>query len=441
LILAELNDQDFLALVEQIYDWKRWARPAQLAPPGDWFIWLIQSGRGWGKTRTAAEFVRSKIDTAQWRVVHCAAPTWMDVWSTMVEGSEDAPGLLGVWPAHQRPVVVRSENDPHLRCHNGAVIRLRAAKQADRFRGPQADGGWCDEIDSWKPDTVEPKDAFSVFELGIRLGPDPRIVVTSTPKPRGLVKYLSLRSDCHVTRGSSYDNKGNLSTRFLRVLDENYTGTRIGRQEIQGEILEDADGTLWTQDTLERCRATVRVPEYVRLVIAVDPAASAEETSNETGIVAAATDGQGEAHVLDDRSGVYSPADWAKRAIAAYHEYEADLIVAEKNNGGDMVKYTIHSVDPSVPVKLVTATRGKVVRAEPIAAKYEQGKVHHVGKNLQKLEDQLSLFTSSGFQGDGSPDRADAAVWALTELMLGDWGWDELSQLLPSADEEEEKAA
>lgn len=416
--LEKLEPAELRATVDVLFSWRTWARPEQLEPPGDWYVWLIQAGRGWGKTRTAAEAVRARIDSGVWRVVNAAAPTWTDVWDTMVYGTEDAPGLARIWPAHQAPRVVRDEKNPHLRCWNGARIRLRAAQRAERFRGPQADGGWADEVDSWNPEIVSPQEAFSLFELGIRLGTDPRIIATSTPKRGRLVSSLRRRADCIVTRGSTRDNRENLAPQFLKMIQERYGGTRLGRQEIEGELLDDYPGALWTQEMLDAARA-LKLGDLRRIVVGVDPAATSTDDADETGIVVAGKDVLGRGGVLADHSCRLSPGGWAARAVRAYHHFKADGIVAEINNGGEMVEHTIRTVDANVPVTVVHGSRGKIVRAEPIAALCEQHKVAHVGE-FPELEQQLLAMTLDGYVGDGSPDRADAYVWALTDLMLDD---------------------
>lgn len=414
------------ALLELLYDWKTWARTDQVEPPGDWFIWLIQAGRGYGKTRTGAETVRARIDSGVWRVVNCAGPTWTDVTDTMVVGTDESPGLMGIWPPSQRPVFVRDEKNPHLRCHNGAMIRLRAAKSAERFRGPQADGGWIDEIDAWSPDRMTAVEAFELFELGIRLGPDPRIIATTTPRPRGIVRDLRKRDDCVTTRGSTRDNHLNLSPKFLAMIARKYAGTRIGQQEIEGELLEDTPGAMWTAQLLEETRVAAMPDGGGRTVVAVDPAVSANPGSDSTGIIAATKGEDREAYVVARRSCKLSPLGWATRAVDLYHELEADAIVAEVNQGGDLVTSTIRQVDPSVRVITVRAMKAKHLRAEPVAALFEQNRAHLVGI-FSELEEQLVAFTPDGYQGEGSPDDADAMVYAITELMLsGTWGFDEL---------------
>jgi phage terminase large subunit-like protein len=417
------------ALIDLLFDWKTWARDDQLEPPGDWFIWLAQAGRGWGKTRVGAENIRHRIDSGIWKVVNVAGPTWTDVVDTMVVGTDDAPGLLGVWPPSRRPVFVRDEKNPHLKCWNGAMIRLRAAKSAERFRGPQADGGWLDEVDAWSPDKMTAVEAFELFELGIRLGPDPRIIVTSTPKPRGIVRELRKRDDCVVTRGSTRDNRANLAPKFLAMLERRYKGTRVGAQEVEGELLEDTPGAIWTTELLERTRVA-EAPDLVRHVVAVDPAASAKPDSDSTGIIVAAKGVDLDGYLLADRSCKLSPLGWGQRAVDAFHEFEADLVVAEVNNGGDMVETILRTIDPEIPVKKIHAKKAKHLRAEPVAALYEQGRAHHVGR-FPELEAELCGFTPDGYTGEGSPDRADAAVYALRELLLGDWAFEDLPDVTP----------
>lgn len=433
--VRKLPELELLALAEELYAWRRWARPEQIAPPGDWFVWLIQAGRGFGKTRSAAEFVREEIDAGRSRIAHAAAPTWLDVWSTQVFGTDDAPGLARVWPPHQAPVIVRDDDDPHLRCWNGAVIRLRAAKQADRFRGPQADLGWADEADSWKPDKMTPAEAFSLFELGIRLGETPRIVVTSTPKPFGLIGELAARPDCVVTRGSTFANRLNLAARFLAMIELRYPkGSRLRRQEIEGERLEDVEGALFSLAVLELARAIGADPvaDFARIVVAVDPPGGATEC----GIVAAGRVAGvvPSARVLRDASGRMPPEQWADRAIALYHELGADCIVAETNYGGDMVAAVIRSRDATVPVRVITATRAKHVRAEPVSSLYANGAVGHA-QPMPELELELGGFTPTGYEGDGSPNRADACVWALSDLLLEGVGIEALDALLPHVDD------
>lgn len=411
--VAGLTDQE----AEQLrYEWAAWARPEQLPPEGDWFVWLCQCGRGWGKTRTAVEYVRARIDAGVWRTVNIAGPTWTDVMDTMVRGTEESPGLALAWPPDQRPELRMSKDDPHLRTWNGAKIRLRAAHSAERFRGPQADGGWIDEVDAWRPDLISAEEALSIWLLGIRTGSDPRVIATSTPKPYGLVGQLRARPDCVTTRGSTLDNRVNLSPRFFEAVVAPLLGTRRGQQEIYGEELEDVDGAIVTHALIESARV-VTPPALLRTVVGVDPAVTAGEDADETGIVVVGKGIDGDAYVLEDLSCRLSPDGWARRAVEAYHRHGADRIVVERNNGGEMCEATLRQVDRQASVKTVVASRGKHVRFEPIGALYEQERVHHVGA-WRALEEQICAFTAAGYEGGASPDRADAAVWALSELML-----------------------
>ncbi len=391
------------------------ARQKQLAPEGEWFIWVIRTGRGWGKTRSAAEYVRAKIDAGIWRTVNVAGPTWTDVVGTMVRGAERAPGLLGVWPRRQTPALRISQDDPHLTCWNGAKIRLRAAHNAERFRGPQADGGWADEVDSWSPESMTPLDAWALFEMEVRLGSDPRIVVTSTPKPSRIIASLCGRPDAVVTTGATLENRANLAARFIESIYARYAGTRMGRQELEGEILEQVDGAVLTLDMIDAARVA-EAPELARVAIGVDPSGSTQH-GDEQGIVACARGVDGHGYVLGDYSCHLSPEGWSRRAIEAFDRHEADTVIAESNFGGEMVRSTLRQLRPTLPVKLTHSSRGKAVRAEPILLLYEQGKIHHVGP-IPKLEEQLCRFTSSGYEGEGSPDRADASVFALTSLLV-----------------------
>lgn len=400
------------------------ARAKQRPPGGDWFLWVIRTGRGWGKTRTAAEYIRAGIDEGRWRTVNVAGPTWTDVVDTMVRGSPSAPGLAGIWPARLAPTIHLSQDDPHMVAWTGAKLRLRAAHSAERFRGPQADAGWADEVDSWRPQSMTPSEAWANFELGVRLGVDPRIVVTSTPKPARLIKELCARADAVVTTGSTLENRRNLANRFIQSIVAQYGHTRLGRQEIEGEILEEIEGAILRLAQLDESRVS-EAAELARVEIGVDPSGSGSG-GDEQGIVVAGRGIDGDAYVLADRSCRLSPEGWARRLVDTFHEFKADLVIAEGNYGGEMVRSTISQIDRGVPVRIVHATRGKHRRFEPISLLYEQSRVHHVGTHAQ-LEDQLCRFTQNGYGGDESPDRADAAVWVLTSLMVKRRvGWEDL---------------
>ncbi len=384
-----------------LYLWSFWARPNQLPPPGDWRTWLLLAGRGFGKTRTGAEWVRAQIEAGACGRVALVAPTSADARDVMVEGES---GLLAICPPHHRPKYEPSKR--RITWPNGAIATTYSADEPERLRGPQHDGAWCDEPASWRY-----PEAWDMLMFGLRLGTDPRAVVTGTPKPTKLIRDLLKAPTTIVTRGSTYDNKANLAPAFLDAIVAKYEGTRLGRQELNAELLEDNPDALWKRELLDQHRIT-KAPELSQIVVAIDP--SATSTGDEAGIVVAGVDEDGHGYVLDDRSLQGSPQEWASAAVAAYHTHEANQLVAESNNGGEMVRVTIGTVANAPTVKLIHASRGKYTRAEPVAALYEQGKVHHVG-TFAALEDELCSWTP----GDASPNRLDALVWALTEVMLG----------------------
>lgn len=388
--------------------WIATARPDQLPPAGDWLTWLILAGRGWGKSRTGAEWVRSLAEGAITPRIALVGPTAADVRDTMVEGES---GILATASDLCRPVYEPSKR--RLTWPNGVQATLFSSEEPDRLRGPQHGAAWADELAAWR----NLDEAWSMLQFGLRIGARPRTVITTTPKPVKLLKRLVARDGDGVviTRGSTRDNAANLAPAFLEQVTRQYAGTRLGRQELEAEILDDVEGALWRRDLIDdHRRDRVDKADLRRIVVAIDPAVSVSEGSDETGIVVAAIDGQGRGFVLEDLSGKYAPSEWASIAVEAYRRWEADRIVAESNQGGAMVESTIRVVAPSAPVTLVRASRGKVARAEPVSALYEQGRVHHVG-SLQSLEDQLCSFEPGSSK---SPDRLDALVWALTELML-----------------------
>jgi len=328
----------------------------------------------------------------------------------MVEGES---GILACSPKHDRP-----EYQPGLRritWRNGAIATCYSADEPDRLRGPQHDGAWCDEIASWRY-----PDAWDMLMLGLRIGRNPRVVATTTPRPVKLIRNLLAREgkDVAVTRGRTIENVANLAPAFLSEIMRRYEGTRLGRQELDAELLEDVPGALWQREWFDRDRVA-SAPDLRRVVVAIDPAMSTNEGSDETGIVVAGVGGDGHGYVVDDLSGRYAPHEWATRAVDAYRRHQGDRIVAEVNAGGEMVQATLRTVDANVSFMAVHASRGKVIRAEPVAALYEQRKVHHVG-SLSVLEDQLCGFTSDFDRSRAgySPDRLDALVWALSDLMV-----------------------
>jgi phage terminase large subunit-like protein len=397
-------------------DWRFWARRNQLPPAGDWRIWLLLAGRGFGKTRTGAELVRSRVASGAARRIAFVAPTASDVRDVMVEGES---GILAISPARERPRYEPSKR--RLTWPNGAIATLFSADEPERLRGPQHDLAWCDELAAWRY-----PEAWDMLMFGLRLGRDPRAVVTTTPRPTRLIRTLLADPTVTVTRGRTAENRDNLAPGFLEQIVRRYEGTRLGRQELDGEILEDVPGALWSRAIIEAARANT-APELARIVVAIDPAAMSGEQADETGIVVAGADAGGQGYVLADVSGRYAPTEWARAAITAYRAHAADRVVAEINNGGEMIEATLRMIDPGVPFRAVRAARGKTARAEPVAALYEQGRVRHVGA-FPRLEDQMCAFVpgaGSGLRGGfdrgatgGSPDRVDALVWALTELLV-----------------------
>jgi predicted phage terminase large subunit-like protein len=336
--------------------------------------------------------------------------TAADVRDVMVEGES---GIMSISPKHDRPTYEPSKR--RLTWPNGAQAALYSADEPERLRGPQHDGAWCDEIATWRY-----PEAWDQLMFGLRIGRNPRCVVTSTPKPIKIIRDLVARDgrDVAVTRGRTLDNAPNLAPAFLSEIVSRYQGTRLGRQELDAELLEDTPGALWQRSWLDRDRVA-SAPELKRIVVAVDPAVSNNEGSDETGIIVAGISRDDQVYILADLSGRYPPEGWARAAILAYHRHKADRIVYEQNQGGEMVAATFRVVDPDVPLRAVHASRGKVTRAEPVAALYEQQRVHHVGA-FTHLEDQLCAFASDFDRGSAgySPDRLDALVWAITELAV-----------------------
>jgi phage terminase large subunit-like protein len=399
------------------YHWPWWARPNQLQPAGDWNTWLILAGRGFGKTRTGAETIRDWVcgttPLSRGKCVRIAliGETASDSRDVMVEGES---GLLAIHPKAFRPLYEPSKR--RVTWPNGAIATLYNATEPDQLRGPQHDGAWCDELAKWQ----YTQETWDQLQFGLRLGSHPRSVVTTTPLPKPLIKKLVADPKVITTRGSTLHNSSNMPQSFLDEILDKYGGTRLGRQEIEGEILEDIPGALWTRESIDNHRLP-EAPDLERILVAVDPATSSNEGSDEHGIVVVGysrtEEGYGHAYILEDGSLRGTPEEWARRAVHLYRKYSADRIVAEKNQGGEMVSSVIRSVDRAVPVTLVHASRGKYIRAEPVSALYEQGRVHHVGR-FDKLEDQMCTFSVDNIRanGYGSPDRVDALVWGLSEL-------------------------
>ena len=375
-------------------------------------MWLLLAGRGFGKTRTGAELIRARAMARTARRLALVAPTAGDTRDVMVEGES---GILAISPPWERPRYEPSKR--RLTWPNGAIATLYSADEPERLRGPQHDAAWCDELASWRY-----PEAWDMLMFGLRLGTDPRVVVTTTPRPTKLIRELIVDPTVVVTRGSTHENRANLAPGFLGEIVRKYEGTRLGRQELEAELLEDVPGALWNRGVIEAARAR-SAPVLIRVVVAIDPAVSSTDEADETGIIVAGKDEEGQGWVLADASGRYQPAEWAKTAISAYRAHRADRIVAEVNNGGEMVEATLLMIEPNASFAAVRASRGKVTRAEPVAALYEQGRVYHLGA-FPRLEDQMCAFTANA-HGDFntrsagySPDRVDALVWALTDLLV-----------------------
>jgi predicted phage terminase large subunit-like protein len=396
-------------------DWTTKARPEQLPPSGDWWtIWLILAGRGFGKTRAGAEWVRSLAEAATVHRIALVGPTASDVRDTLVEGES---GILNICPDWNRPTYEPSKR--RLTWPNGVIATMFSSEEPERLRGPQFGAAWADELAAWN----NMQATWDMLMFGLRLGQRPRVAITTTPRPSKLLKDLIRRQgeDVVITRGSTYDNRANLAPSFFSQIVSRFEGTRLGRQELSAELLSDTPGALWQVDWLDRDRVSQAPDELKRIVVAIDPAVSTNENSDETGIIVAGIDGRGHVYVLEDLSGKYAPHEWARKAVDAYDRHKADRIIGEANQGGAMIEATLRTVSRSIPYKAVHASRGKVTRAEPVSALYEQGKVHHVGGAMTILEDQMTAFTSdfNRSQSGYSPDRVDALVWALTEFLPG----------------------
>ncbi len=448
-LLASLPEAERSKLLEELsprdraflnYHWPFWARPDQLQPSNpDWNTWMILAGRGWGKTRVGAETIRdwvcgeTPLAAGRYKRLALVAETAADARDVLVEGDS---GILAVHPKSFRPRYEPSKR--RLTWPNGARATLYNATEPDQLRGPQHDGAWCDELAKW----AYAEETWDQLQFGLRLGLNPRAVVTTTPRPIPILRDILDDETTFVTRGRTMDNAVNLAKKFIERIHRKYAGTRLGRQELEAEVLDDLPGAYWLRtyfDPPKELKLKGRipaseVPTLSRVVVAVDPSGigKSDDGGDTIGIIVAGIDHYDHGYILADRSIRGGPPEWGKAAVKAYHDFNADRILGESNFGGAMVESTIRSVDSSVSYKAVHASRGKVIRAEPISALYEQGRVSHVtgadirdvdGVGLAALEDQLCLFSPSGYMGKGSPDRADAAVWALTELMLEESGY------------------
>ncbi|WP_201296422.1 DNA-packaging protein [Sphingomonas sp. AX6] len=391
--------------------WPLWAHAGQLAPPGDWRVWLIRAGRGFGKTRAGAEWVSEWARVDKNARIALVGATADDVAKVMIEGPS---GVIAV--ARVGETVTWRASAGEVTFHSGAKGFVYSAEAPEKLRGPEHHAAWCDELAKWRRGDA----TWDNLTMGMRLGERPRVVVTTTPRPVKLMKRVMGLADCVETLGRTRDNP-HLPDSFVGAMTGEYGATLLGRQELDGELVEDVAGALWTRRLIERVRVR-GLPEVTRVVVGVDPPASIG--GDACGIVAVALGADGFGYVLEDASVVgASPRGWADAVAACAEHWEADKVIAEANQGGEMVRTTLHASSVTMPVALVHASRGKVARAEPVAALYERGRVFHVGA-FAALEDEMcGLVTGGGYEGPGrSPDRADALVWALTALMLGGGG-------------------
>ena len=389
--------------------WWQWAHDGQRAPPGDWRVWLIRAGRGFGKTRAGAEWVSAHARATPSARIALVGASFDDVRQVMIEGPS---GLIAVarsdegidWRASHGEVVFAS----------GAHAFVYSAAMPERLRGPEHDLAWCDEIAKWRGRPGD--ESWDNLMMGLRIGDRPRALLTTTPRPNALMRRIMALPGLVETCGRTRDNP-HLPTSFVAAMTADYGGTRLGRQELDGELIDDLAGALWSRAVIERCRVA-SLPALVRVVVAVDPSASIG--GDACGIIALALGADGLGYVLEDAtiSGA-TPEGWARAVVACAARHGADRVVAEANNGGDMVKSVLIAADAALPVRLVRASHGKVARAEPVAALYEGGRVRHLGA-FPALEDELcGLITGGGYEGPGrSPDRADALVWGLSELLI-----------------------
>jgi len=411
-----LNDLTDAQIRRIYFDWRFWARDDQLPPEREatWRVWLLLGGRGAGKTRAGAEWVRAQAlglwdgDARRARRIALIGETFADVRRVMIEG---ASGLLAVHADEERPVFEASNG--RIVWPNGSVAHVFSAETPDSLRGPQFEFAWCDEIAKWR----EPDQVWDMLQFALRLGRCPRVCVTTTPRPMPFLKALIADAATVTMRASTHDNAVHLAPGFVTEMERRYQGSILGRQELLGEIVEGEQGALWRRDWIEGSRVG-EAPDLRRIVVAVDPPVTATKHSDACGIVVAGEAEDGCVFVLADLTlEGREPHVWARAAVAAYHEHKADHIVAETNQGGDLVVAILKQMDENVPVQKVTATRGKWLRAEPVAALYAEGRVSHVGR-FEKLEAQMMAFAGDGRAGGRSPDRLDALVWALTDLKL-----------------------
>jgi phage terminase large subunit-like protein len=409
---AALEGMSAADLAALEWHWPFWARPDQLPPEGNWRTFLLLGGRGSGKSRASAEWVRAEMEAGRRRQLGAIGPTADSIRRVMVEGPS---GLLAVCPPWCRPTYEPSTR--RVVWPSGGIVHLFSAEEPDRLRGPNLDAFWADEVTSW----ANAADVWDMLQMALRIpgpqGHPPCGIVSTTPKNQPLLKAIMAAPSTVISRARTSDNAANLDASTLGYLNEKYAGTRLGRQELDAELLQDLESALWSRTLLDATRIRrADAPDMRRIVVAIDPPGGSARSNAECGIVVAGIGPDRHGYVLADLSGRMSPEKWARTAVNAYHGWRADRIVAEQNFGGAMVESTIKSVDPLVPIKMVVASRGKQIRAEPIAALYEQHRVHHVGE-FPQLEDQMTGWDPA--ESGPSPDRVDALTWACTELMSG----------------------
>lgn len=397
-LLAGLSGDELEAVT---YDWSLWGRAEQQPPPGAWRVWLLLTGRGWGKTRTLSETVRQWANDPSARIA-LVGRTAGDVRDVLVEGPA---GILSVFPARERPTYLPSVR--RLIFKSGAIATTYSSEEPDLLRGPSHSHAAVDELAAWE----RAEEAWSNLQLTLRIGAHPRVVVATTPRPIKLLKELMASANTVVTRGRTADNERNLAPSALAEFYGRWGGTRLGAQELEGQLLEQVEGALWTRAILDETRVA-KSPELARIVVGVDPAVSSGEGADETGIVVAGRAKDGHVYVVADRSLRASPDGWGRAVVAAFDGFKADRVIVEANQGGEMVETVLRTIRATLPVTRVHATRGKLTRAEPVAALFEQRKAHVVG-TLPALEEQLATYAPGETD---SPDRLDAMVWALSSL-------------------------
>lgn len=391
-------------LPQRQHAWIQEARPNQLPPDGHWHTWIIIAGRGFGKTRAGAEAVRMAVESGQYRRIALIGQTRNEAKNVMVFG---ASGIVSVYQKDEDPYAPQWSPDA-LHWENGAQAHLYSGDHLDKLRGPQFDLVWIDEWAKFR----NPEELWNQVQMTLRLGRRPRLIITTTPRSFGFLRKLMEQPGVVITRGSTFDNSDHLSPGFINQVHAQYSQTTLGSQELYGEVLVDREGALWKRSMIQHEPPPHN--DFQRLVLAIDPATTHHEGSDETGIVMAGLMPDGRVYVVDDLSGRHSPADWGQRVVDAYFKHKVDRVVVETNKGGDLVVRVLQTLSPHIAIRHVHATRGKITRAEPVAALYEQGKVKHM-RPFHKLEQQMCEYTATTSQ---SPDRMDALVWALTDLLL-----------------------